>query len=373
MRINVRLFLFLTTFFLATNLIAKEYEANTSFSIKEKQRIGIIISSNHFKKPRITQKSLHDTVSLNHYLSQLDPYSKYISAKEAAFKKKRGKARRLGIGLDLLIDGDLILGVPIKDGPAYQAGITTPVYICSINKKKIKSTEFESYQFLAEFSQGQIVEIQTMSKTAKKLGKYQVKVEWFVQKHVDIKPVGKVNVLSIRLFSNDSTLRIKKALETLSQDKALIIDLRFNPGGDLYATTDTLSFFIEQNLAVAYLKEKSIKNPLPLKTVSGRSISNKKVYLLLSQFTASSAEIFAQAIKHYLPQTVFIGSATAGKCLAQETHLLKSKSAIQLSVYEVLNAQKEHCQNKPLIADIKIKNIETMPLTQVISLLGRLN
>ncbi len=369
----MRLFLLLGLSFLATSLIAKEYKAEVSFSKKEKQRIGIIISSNHFKKPIVNQSALQNTSKLNYYLNQLDPYSKYFNAKEVVFKQKRGKAKRLGIGLDLLIDGDLILGVPIKDGPAYQAGITTPVYICSINNKKIKSSEFESYQFLTEFSQSQIVDVQTMSKTAKKLEKYQVKVQLFSQKHVGIKPAGEINVLSIRQFSNDSTLEIKKALETLSHNKVLIIDLRFNPGGDLYATIDTLSFFIKQNLAVAYLKEKNIKNPIPLKTVSGSFISNEKVYLLLSQFTASSAEIFAQAIKRYLPQVVFVGLVTAGKCLAQETYLLKNNSAVKLSVYEVLNAQKEHCQSKPLIADIKIKNIETMPLTQVIKALGRLN
>ncbi|MCF6189823.1 MAG: S41 family peptidase [Cocleimonas sp.] len=366
------LLLLLGSFFFATSLIAKEYETKASFSKKKKQRISIIISNNHFKKPRVDQSSLQNTATLNRYLNQLDPYSKHFSAKEVAFKQKRGKTKRLGIGLDLLIDGDLILGVPIKEGPAYQAGITTPVYICSINKKKIKPSEFESYQFLTEFSQGQIVEIQTMSKTAKKLGKYQLKVQLFPQKYVDIKLAGKINVLSIRQFSNDSTLKIKNALKSFADNKSLIIDLRFNPGGDLYATIDTLSFFIKQNLTVAYLKENNIKNAIPLKTVSGRSISDKKVYLLLSQFTASSAEIFAQAIKHYLPQTVFVGSSTAGKCLAQETHLLKHKTAIQLSVYEVLNARKEHCQNKPLIADIKIKNIETMPLTQVINSLSRL-
>ncbi len=364
--------LLLGSFFGATSLIAKESETNVSFSKKEKQRIGITISNNHFKKPIVNQSSLQNTTTLNNYLNQLDPYSKYFSAKEVVFKQKRGKAKRLGIGLDLLIHGDLILGVPIKNGPAYQAGITTPVYICSINHKKVKPSEFESYQFLTEFSQGQIVDVQTMSKTAKKLKKYQVKVQLFSQKHVDIKAAGKTKVLSIRKFSNDTTLKIKKALKTLSHNKVLIIDLRFNPGGDLYATTDTLSFFIKQNLAVAYLKEKNIKTSIPLKTVSGSFVSNKKVYILLSQFTASSAEIFAQAIKHYLPQTVFVGSFTAGKCLAQETYLLKNNSAIKLSVYEILNAQKKHCQSKPLIADIKIKDIETMPLTQVISSLGRL-
>ena len=366
----MRLFLLLGFFFLATSLVAKEHRVEASFSKKEKQRIGILISSNHFQNPRVNKSSLQNSVTLNHYLSQLDPYSKYFSAKEMRFKQKRGGKKRLGVGLDLLIHGDLILGVPVKGGPAYRAGIMTPAYIFSINKKNIKASEFESYKFLAEFSQGQVVEIQTMSKMEKKLKKYQVKAQVFSQKHVSIERFEKYDVLSIRQFTNDSTSKIKKILKSLVHKKPLIIDLRYNPGGDLYATIDTLSFFIVNNLTVGYLKEKNIRTPISLKTISGRLFSNKKITLLLSQFTASSAEFFAQAIRHYLPQTIFIGSATAGKCLAQETRSLENKSAIQLSVYEVLNAQREQCQNKPLIADIEIKGIEIMPLTQIVNSLS---
>lgn len=367
------IFLMLNIVLLATVAEAKNYKHEDTFSKKERQVIRILVANNHFEKASVSQAALASPSVFATYLNQLDPYSKYFTAKEVAFKHKRENKKRLGIGLDLLLNGKKILGVPIKGGPAYQAGIKTPAYICTIDQRKIDASKFESYQFLANFSAGQNVEVQTASKKGKKLKPYQVQVKSFTQSHVSIEHLDAYDVLSIRQFSNDSTARIKQYLKSLSPKKPLVVDLRFNPGGDLYATTDTLSFFLKENMTVAYLKERSSRAPLALKTVSGKIISNKKIYLLLSQFTASSAEIFAQAIKHYLPQTVFVGGATTGKCLAQETYSLDNKSALQLSVYEVLNAQKSRCQNKPLIADIKIKNIEIMPLTQVINSLGRLN
>lgn len=368
-KVFTRFTFILALFFLATNLNAKEYKTKTTFSKKEKQIISILVANNHYKKPKVTQVSLKGPPVFSRYLNQLDPYSKYLSINEVAFKHKRARRNRLGIGLDFLLNGKQILGVPVKGSPAYQAGITTPVYIYTIDQRKIDASRFESYQFLTDFSSGQKVGIETLFGKGNKRNKYNVIVKPFNQSHTSIEHLRKYDVLSIRQFSDDSTISIKELIGSLSPKKTLIIDLRFNPGGDLYATVDTLSFFLEKDLTVAYLQEKNHEMPLPLKTVSGQLISNKNIYLLMSQFTASSAEIFAQAMKHYLPQTVFVGSATMGKCLAQETYSLGDKSALQLSVYEVLNAHKSPCQNKPLTIDLKIDNIETMPLTQVIDLL----
>ena len=361
-----------TLLFLVATSGAKKYKGEDVFSKKERRVISILVANNHFKKARVSQSALINPSIFAAYLNKLDPYSKYFTAKEMAFKRKRENKKRLGIGLDLLLSGKKILGVPVKGGPAYQAGIKTPSYICTINQRKIDASKLASYQFLAKFVAGQNVEVQTASKKGEKFKLYKIQAKSFTQSHVSIEHLSAYDVLSIRQFSDDSTINIKKHLRSLSPQKPLVIDLRFNPGGDLYATIDTLSFFLKKDITVAYLKENSNRAPLPLKTVSGQVVLHKKIYILLSQFTASSAEIFAQAIKHYMPQTVFVGRATTGKCLAQKTYLLDNKSAIQLSVSEVLNAQKVRCQNKPLTVDINIKNIETMPLKQVLSSLHRL-
>lgn len=366
----MRIFLFLYVFCLATSLSAKQQD--TLFSEKEKQRIGMLIASSHFQKPNISKAALRTPSSLSYYLNQLDPYSKYFSTREVSFKKKRSEDKRLGLGLDLLVDGELILSIPIKNGPAFQVGFKTPAYLYSINNKKISTSNFNSYKFLVDFSSGQSVKVKTASKMGKLLDTYHIQARPFNQKHVSVKHFKRFSLLSIRQFTSNTTNTIKQVLISLPKNKPLIIDLRYNPGGDLYATIDTLSFFLKKNLTVAYLNQKGIGEPIPLKTLSGKLPSNRKIYLLLSHFTASSAEIFAQAIQHYLPQTVTIGSASAGKCLAQEIHLLEDNSAIQLSVYEVLNARRSHCQYRPIPANIKINEIETMPLSELIPRINKL-
>lgn len=363
----MKTFFFLGLFLLSMNLAAKDNNYNSGFSEEDKQRLTVLIRNNHYLKPKVNQQVLSNVLDLNSFLNKLDPYSKYFSSKEMHFKQMRSKVTRLGVGLDLLIEGDSVLGIPVKGGPAYKAGFTSPMYINTINNRQIDPLSFDSYEFLANFSLEQKVEIQTISKDLIDMNKYQVKVASFDQKHVSIQHLNQFNVLTIRHFSDRSTTEIKKSVNLLSSKKPLIIDLRHNPGGDLYATVDTLSFFLENDLSVAFLQEG--KTSIPLHTISDNYPPKRKIYLLLSPFTASSAEIFAQAIKHYIPKTILVGSPTLGKCLAQEIHSLANESAIQLSAYQVLNAKKEFCQNIPLSIDIELEDAETIELTQIISLL----
>jgi len=335
------------------------------FSSDDKKRLAFIIQNNHYLKPKIDREALSNTSLLNEFLATLDPYSKFFNAKEMRFKRERSEKIRLGIGLDLLIEENRILGIPVKDGPAYKAGLISPIYINTIDDKEIDPSNFESYSFLTGFFPRQNVAIETISKDEVDLNKYRINVDKFEQKYSFLTRSEGYDILTIRQFSDETTEKIKVLMSSMSSRKPLIIDLRHNPGGDLYATVDTLSFFLKNNLEVAFLKEKDFL--IPLHTVSEKVIINKEIIILLSSFTASSAEIFAQAIKNFLPETKLIGLPSAGKCLAQKTYILKNKSAIQLSSFNVLNAKKELCQNEPLDIDLRINDSETKSIKTIIT------
>lgn len=360
--------LFICLLYLSLSAFAADLEVDGQFSETDKQRFSVLIRNNHYLKPKTNQDNLENTAKLNQFLNTLDPYSKYFSAKEMKFKEKRSKKNRLGIGLDFLIEGEKILGVPVNNGPAFNNGFITPRYIGKINNNQIVPSNFESYQFLANFTLDQEVEVQTT--TSKDLVKdnHKIKAQRFEQQHVTVKSLKKFNILTIRQFSEEATVKTRELLNSISSKKPLIIDLRHNPGGDLYATVDTLSFFLENDQTVAYLEERGIS--IPLHTLSDNTPPKRKIYLLLSNFTASSAEVFAQAIKHYMPQTVLVGLPTSGKCLAQEIYTLEKDAALQLSSYKVLNANKEFCQSKPIDIEIKIENSEVTSIEKIVSLLN---
>ncbi len=154
-----------------------------------------------------------------------------------------------------------------------------------------------------------------------------------------------------------------------SQVATIIIDLRHTPGGDLYATTDALSFLLKKNQDIAYLK--SGKHLISLQSLDGQIIRKKKVIILLSRFTASSAEIFTLALKHYYPNLTLVGEKTAGKCLAQEDFPLKNNALLHLSVYAVLTPTSLPCQDIPILPDHMINNIELMDIKEIIKRLNR--
>ena len=137
--------------------------AHTEFDnkIHSRDKTAFIVSSNHYKEPDYKEVYKHTSSiqDLNAYLKTLDPYSKYLSSKEAIFLEKRSGKYRVGIGLDFLVKGEKIFGVPVTQGPAYKAGMVQPAYVRSINDRKIVYSDFSSYSFLTELAAGTVVRL----------------------------------------------------------------------------------------------------------------------------------------------------------------------------------------------------------------------
>ncbi len=109
---------------------------------------------------------------------------------------------------------------------------------------------------------------------------------------------------------NEILPRVKNDLKNT---QATIIDLRFNGGGYETVALELLSYFVAQELEILSIKAKT-KNgftPLQIFSLTPKSKDNKPVYLLMSPFTASAAEIF---VLGSLPYSNFerFGSKSAG-------------------------------------------------------------
>ena len=86
-----------------------------------------------------------------------------------------------------------------------------------------------------------------------------------------------------------------------------------------------------------------------LSTLAG-TLTLPPVTLRVSRFTASSAEIFAHALKAHLPGTRVVGEATRGKCLVQQRFGLADGSELVLSTGQFL-MEGRPCEGRPLQAD----------------------
>jgi len=340
-----------------THSIANPFSADTA------RYIANTIATQHYLHPPFdtVYQHTHNQTALNRYLTTLDKYSHYYSAEYIRFANKRNQKKRIGIGMDLLINGNTVLAVPFANAPLFRAGMTKPAYIHSLNNKVINYDDLSTYQFLGDLRAGQSVTIKT-----KEIGTtYKAHATYINNKTLHYQRIHQHGVITLRKFTEANVLSLKKALAKTKRVPVIVIDLRHNPGGDVYATTDMLSFFLKKNQDIAYLKRGEQR--ISLQSLQGRIVRNKRIIILTSRFTASSAEVFIHALKHYYPKLTLIGDKTAGKCLAQEDFPLKNNALLHLSVYTLLTPTSQSCQGIPIIPDRMIKNIELMSINDIVS------
>ena len=108
---------------------------------------------------------------------------------------------------------------------------------------------------------------------------------------------------------------------------------------------------------VASLEKANGQKELSLKTLPDRIVSNIPVYILASEFTSSTAELFIWALKTHYPEAQVLGEPTQGKCLAQDMFQFNDGSTLKLTTYEVKNSANQSCQGNPLLPDKLIRGI----------------
>jgi len=316
--------------------------------------VNRIISKNHYLRPsfehvKIALNKITHVGELNHYLKSLDPYSKYLPKGQNEFYKQRGRSEQVGLGINILVNNEDLLVVPIYNGPAYRAGLKSHRYLMTLNEKKIVATDFSTFSFLTQLSSGTRIPLLVSEKDQAK--KYTVTVGPFKNPSVEY---IKEDLIRIHRFSGGETAQLLKTylLKTIEQEKDIIIDLRYCPGGSLFEAIDAVSLFLPPDLEIGALK--NVSQTQALISMPGQIVKNKAIYVWTSPFTASAAEIFGQVLRHHNKNAVVVGATTQGKCMSQQLFEFKDGSALQLAVFEIGGPDRLPCEGIGMTPDVKI-------------------
>ena len=142
---------------------------------------------------------------------------------------------------------------------------------------------------------------------------------------------NQVLVLKIRVFQQDTANEIKRLIEENSSSrlKAVLIDLRNNPGGLLSAAVESADLFLNQGLIVT-TKSRS-EGDQQFQALPSNDFQNLKVGILINHRSASAAEVFTAALKEHKRAWV-IGENSYGKGVVQKLFPLPSGAALQMTV-----------------------------------------
>jgi carboxyl-terminal processing protease len=142
---------------------------------------------------------------------------------------------------------------------------------------------------------------------------------------------NKIGRILLNEFNEKSDAQFQKALNDLTKQgmKALVFDLRYNPGGLLNVAVDIGSRFVDNREPVVLIQEKNgYKQPIGAR---GRNkLKGIPMAVLVNDNSASASEIVAGAIKDYSVATI-IGEHTFGKGMVQTLFPLEDGSALRLT------------------------------------------
>lgn len=279
----------------------------------------------------------YDTDKLGDYLAQAavaatgDRWSYYVSAEDYDAFVESNENAYVGIGVTVESSDDLTDGVQITkvtpNSPAEEAGIEADDRIYAVEGETVESLGLDEAKNRIRGEEGTEVTL-TILRGEKKFDvtvkRASVEVEVVKYSMLD----GSIGYIKINNFEANSADRTIEAIDTLREQgaKALVFDLRFNPGGrkdELVRVLDELlpegplfrSVDYKGNESVDYSDADCVELPMAV-LVNGDSYS--------------AAEFFAAALQEYDWATV-VGTKTCGKANYQQTFRLSDGSAVAVS------------------------------------------
>ncbi|MFV5362217.1 S41 family peptidase [Acinetobacter oleivorans] len=264
-------------------------------------------------------------------VSGLDRYSRYLSAEEyrQLIQYTEGDLASVDFALSPELHLHKWIIRDLKTGSdSYKLGLRNGQTILKIDNQDLKNLNQDQVLGLLYGSIGSTLQVQAEELSGNINLVRNKKIE------TDIEPVmlhNQVLVLKIRVFQQDTANEIKRLIEENSSPrlKAVLIDLRNNPGGLLSAAVESADLFLNNGIIVS-TKSRSEGNQ-QFQALPGNEFQNIKLGILINHRSASAAEVFTAAMKEHQRAWV-MGEKSYGKGVVQKLFPLPSGAALQMTV-----------------------------------------
>jgi len=276
--------------------------------------------------------------ALRGMLAELDPHSEFLDAEAFEEMRRNTSNTFAGVGLVISIVNETpVIVSSIEDGPAAKAGILPDDQILRINGTTVASATHSDIAKLLRGEVGAKVTLTIYRPSTQKKEDYtlvremikvaSVKNAQILPRRTEGEP--KIGYVRILQFGEPTASELDKALTNLEEQgmKALIVDLRFNPGGLLNSAIDASGLFLPEDTLVAYTSGRNSPRQ-EYRTAGGSKPRTYPVVLLVNHASASGAEIMAGALKD-LARALVVGETTFGKGSVQSIVALPDGSAIR--------------------------------------------
>ena len=264
-------------------------------------------------------------------VSGLDRYSRYLSPEDYKQLMQYTEGDIASVDFELIYDQQLHQWVihGLKDNAdSAKQGLRNGVAVFKIDDQELKKLNHDQVNSLLNGSIGSTLTLQLAQNSSPIILVRNKKIETDIQASV---LHNQVLVIKVRVFQQDTANEIKRLIEEHSSSrlKAVLLDLRNNPGGLLSAAVETADLFLNQGVIVS-TKSRS-EGDQQFQALPSFEFQNLKLGILINNRSASAAEVFTAAMKDHGRAWV-VGEKSYGKGVVQKLFPLSNGAALQMTV-----------------------------------------
>jgi len=273
----------------------------------------------------------------------LDPFSQFMDPDAHKEMKTETEGQFGGIGIRISIrDNWLTVITPVPGTPAYRAGIAPGDRIIKIEGETTQDITLVQALKKLRGDPGTKVSFTIARETTGEEGKpssWTTKDYTLTREIIRLESVksrllqDKIAHVAIADFNAHTTEDLRKVLRDLKTQgmQALVLDLRYNPGGLLSSAVDVAGFFLDEGQMIVYTQGRRSESRQEFRAASRGTYRDLPTVILVNAGSASGSEIVAGALQDN-KRAVVIGTRTFGKASVQSVIPLSDGSGLRLTV-----------------------------------------
>lgn len=291
------------------------------------------------------------------YLNGLgDKYARYYTAEEYGRYELEMTGKVVGIGITVHYNSEKNAAeiVNVTEGsPAFKMGLKVGDLILGVDGLTCAADGYETIINAISGEEGEPVTVTVLNGEDGIISELHI-VRAIVSYSSVFSRVtdDKIGIVQITEFNKNTPKEFKNVINELSAEgvNSFIFDVRNNLGGNLDAICQVLDLLLPEGPIVRLVD--SDGNETTKKSDS--SCIEGKICVLVNQYTASAAELFASAIRDYEYGTL-IGTKTYGKGTAQTIMKLPDNSALSISTELYMPPYGDNYENIGITPDIVVE------------------
>ena len=291
-------------------------------------------------------------------LRGLDPHSSFLDPESYREMQVETSGSFGGLGIEITLRDDILTVVtPIEGTPAYRAGIQPGDRIIKIDGLGSKDMQLADAVKRMRGKPGTKVTLSIMREGFQEPKDFDITREQIRVHSVRSHDLGNgIAYVKLRQFQEQTPGDLSSALEKFSKTgmKALLLDLRNNPGGLLTAAVEVTEEFVDDGKLVVYTEGRVRNQNMRFSAHAKKAYPTLPMVVLVNQGSASASEIVAGALQDW-GRAILVGTQTFGKGSVQTIIPLSDGSGLRLTTAKYFTPKGRSIHGKGITPDIVVE------------------